>query len=244
MSDVLSETAAEPLAELAPAQADAEALAEVYRQGVDAAAASPGVQEYLRDTLVYSLLSFFEWLEGKSAWFAWLDSDLLADALTVVLVVLAGVIIWLLVRRLLRRRTSAVADGSVTAAPARAAETPDHDWGEELRRRLQRGDVPAALEALWWWLASAVGAREADPSWTSRELLLHAGRSDLRRPVRRLDHFLYGPATPGPDQVGELWRSLRPLVAKGEETVGETPDPTAPPGRQPSARPPGDGASS
>ena len=52
--------------EMTPQQADAEALAEVYRQGVDTASASPGVGEYVRDTIIYSLTRFFGWLEEMS----------------------------------------------------------------------------------------------------------------------------------------------------------------------------------
>jgi hypothetical protein len=130
-------------------------------------------------------------------------------------VVLVALLLFLLVqllRRVLRRRRVSAGDGRVTSGPARRPAAKACDWAEELRQRLARGDVAGALEALWWWLATAVGMPSADAAWTSGELLRHAGRGDLRRPVRRLDHLIYGPEPPRPDDVEALWQVLRPLV--------------------------------
>ncbi len=81
-----------------------------------------------------------------------------------------------------------------------------------MRRRLEAGDVSAAVEALWWWLASGLVADRAEPSWTSRELVARAGRQDLLADVRRLDRMMYGAARPSADDVSRLWSDLREAV--------------------------------
>ena len=208
-------SAEDSVPELVPQQADAEALAEVYRQGVDTAVASPGIGEYLRDTILYGLVRLFDWLGGMSGYFSWLSWGVVQIALTVVLVAL---VVWLLVvlfRRFRARDGGAAEDGEVTGPEVRGPAPSSRDWAEELRLRLERGEVAASLEALWWWLAMQVGVPDADPSWTSRELLDHAGRGDLRRPVRRLDHMIYGPEPSTADDVSEFWQRLRPLVSPG-----------------------------
>ncbi|MDA8017718.1 MAG: hypothetical protein MPN21_09745 [Thermoanaerobaculia bacterium] len=201
--------------DLLPHQADAEALAEVYRQGVDTSSASPGIGEYFRDTIIYGLGRLFDWLGEKWGAFSWLNWDLVQTVLSAVLLALVGWLLFVLLRRFLARRGEQQNDGRVLVDSPRRPTTASHDWAEELRLRLERGDVAAALEALWWWLAAQVGVPNADPSWTSRELLIHAGRGDLRRPVRSLDHMIYGPVPPRAVEVGELWQRLQPLVVPG-----------------------------
>ena len=82
-------------------------------------------------------------------------------------------------------------------------------WKAELDRHLARGDVTAALEALWWWLACGLLPRDVDPSWTTRELISHAGRWDLTAWVRRLDRMIYGAEPPAVDEVRRFWGDLR-----------------------------------
>ena len=86
---------------------------------------------------------------------------------------------------------------------------PGADWEGELERRLARGDVPAALEALWWWLAGRLEAPAAEASWTTRELVVRAGRRDLLRLVMPLDRLLYGAGQPSEGEVRGLFASLR-----------------------------------
>lgn len=199
--------------DLTPRQADAETLSEIYRQGVDTAGATPGVREYFRDTIIYGLSRFFDWLSDLSGLVSWLSWDLVQWVLVGVLLALLAVLVFLLVRRLLaNRRQRSDGDGRVRAEAPRRPVHASRDWAEELRLRLEEGDVAGALEALWWWLATGVGVPDADPAWTSRELLAAAGRLDLRRPVRRLDHMIYGPEPPRIDQVREFWHSLRPEI--------------------------------
>ena len=115
----------------------------------------------------------------------------------------------------------------VTTTPAASApeveplvETPDsvETWTVELRRLLAEGDGVGAAEALWWWLANILEA-DAEPSWTSRELIARVGRRDLAPAVRRLDWMLYGPWSPDAGEVEGLWRDLaersRPATTGG-----------------------------
>ena len=69
--------------------------------------------------------------------------------------------------------------------------------------------MAAACEALWWWLARSLLADPVEASWTSRELLVHAGRRDLTPGVRHLDRLIYGAVPPSPDDVRGLWGELR-----------------------------------
>jgi len=77
---------------------------------------------------------------------------------------------------------------------------------------MSEGKIPEALEALWWWLARTLTGGEAEPDWTSRDLVARSGREDLRELARRLDAFTYGPRPP---QVSEL----RGLVGRFEESL-------------------------
>ncbi|MCP4657846.1 MAG: hypothetical protein GY856_20760, partial [bacterium] len=87
-------------------------------------------------------------------------------------------------------------------------------WEAELGRHLAGGDVTAALEALWWWLACGLLPRDVDPSWTTRELISHAGRWDLAAWVRRLDRMIYGAEPPAVDEVRRFWGDLREVLVR------------------------------
>ena len=139
--------------------------------------------------------------------------------LTGLLLALVGWLLLRVLRRFLDRRADSGGDGRVAVETPRRPAPASRDWAEELRRRLEGGDVAAALEALWWWLATQVGVPDADPSWTSRELLVHAGRGDLRRPVRRLDHMIYGPEAPAIGDVQEFWHGLRIHVVPASQNA-------------------------
>lgn len=83
------------------------------------------------------------------------------------------------------------------------------EWEAELRRRLDEGDLGAAMEALWWWLASSLLAGPAEASWTSRELIARAGRRDLEPQIRRFDRLAYGPEPASTDELLRLFHDLR-----------------------------------
>lgn len=95
---------------------------------------------------------------------------------------------------------------------ARPEQAVAHDWENELRRHLERGDVAAATHALWWWLAGRLAAERAEPSWTSRELVRSVGRGDLLVDVRRLDRMIYGATRPSAGDVRRLWGDLQEAV--------------------------------
>ncbi len=107
--------------------------------------------------------------------------------------------------RLLRRKVP----GSEERLAAAAISTPATEldaagWRAELDRRLAAGLPAEALEAAWWWLARSLAGSRALADWTSRDLVLRAGRPDLAALIRRLDAFIYGPLRPAPEEVKGL----------------------------------------
>jgi hypothetical protein len=130
----------------------------------------------------------------------------------------AAVALLLIARALLprlrrRRRPVPVGELTLVTAPAaaHAADTAT-GWRAELERRLAAGQTAEALEAAWWWLARSLVGSQAEPDWTSRDLVSRARRPDLVALIRRLDAFIYGPLRPIPDDV-------RRLVARLEEAL-------------------------
>lgn len=130
------------------------------------------------------------------------------------LLALVIVVLSLTVVRIVRRRRQAPAAASPVLGEALPLPaTRPEAWAQELERRLQGADPRAALEALWWWLARALKGTEAEPSWTTRELLQRAGRADLSAEGRVLDRLLYGAAPPAMTEVrGLASRLQRSLV--------------------------------
>ncbi len=118
----------------------------------------------------------------------------------------------------LRRRPAALERGALESSPAPAVVALDAaGWRAELDRRLAEGRIPDSLEALWWWLARTLAGPEAEPDWTSRDLIARTRRNplqgdQLRDLVRRLDLLTYGPLTPGVED-------LRGLLGRLEETL-------------------------
>jgi hypothetical protein len=140
----------------------------------------------------------------------WLSWGLLG-----LLLVLIGLIAARLLLGILRaRRRAEEGDGAVAAsrAAARSAPLDAAGWRAELELRLAGAQVPEALEALWWWLARTLAGADAEPDWTSRDLLAHSRRYDLRDLVRRVDAFTYGPRPPRLEEV-------RGLVGRLEEAL-------------------------
>jgi NAD(P)-dependent dehydrogenase (short-subunit alcohol dehydrogenase family) len=130
----------------------------------------------------------------------------------------AAVAFFLIARALLprlRRRRPQASVGELAAVTAPAA-APFADtaagWRAELERHLAAGKTAAALEAVWWWLARSLAGSQAEPDWTSRDLVARTQRSDLAGLIRRLDAFIYGPLRPLPEDV-------RGLVARLEEAL-------------------------
>jgi hypothetical protein len=127
-------------------------------------------------------------------------------ALVVIVLVLSAV-------RIFRRRRPRPPAASPVIGEALVQPSARHDaWAQELERRLKGADPRAALEALWWWLARALQGSEAEPSWTTRELLSRAGRADLTAEGRVLDRLLYGAQPPAMTEVRNLAGRLQRAV--------------------------------
>lgn len=130
--------------------------------------------------------------------------------------VAAAVALFLIARALLPHLRSAGRRASGTPAPAAMpappAELDAAGWRAELDRRLAAGRSAEALEAAWWWLARSLAGTRPSADWTSRDLVLRAGRPDLAVLIRRLDAFIYGPRRPAPDEV-------RGLVSRLEDAL-------------------------
>lgn len=113
----------------------------------------------------------------------------------------------------LRRRTAVLERGALETSPALAVALDAAGWRAELDRRLAEGRIPESLEALWWWLARSLAGPEAEPDWTSRDLIARSRRHDLRDLVRRLDLLTYGPLPPGVEDLRGLLGRLEEALA-------------------------------
>jgi hypothetical protein len=181
---------------LTAASVDIQLLEEIYRvERVDTSDPSQGTSAYLGHLLNTALSKLFEGL----GWVvdAFLGSSGTTRPLALALVAIAALaVVVALVRFLLARvrcrRGELPFSAEPTPAAAGAAQSDAPGWRLELGRRLAAGDLRAALEAAWWWLASSLVGPRADPAWTTRELLLAADRRDLGSSGRQLDAMLYG----------------------------------------------------
>ncbi len=178
----------------------------------------PGPTLWLQDAGLAVGRRMAGWMERVLPKFARRAAPFFEPVLLVLLALLAALLLVFLVRLAFEHRRRALpAPRRPGAATDRAAPPPGegqarHDWATELRRHLGSGDVTAAIEALWWWLASCLVAERAEPSWTSRELVIKAGRRDLLADVRRLDRMMYGAVRPSTREIGRLWDDLRGVV--------------------------------
>ena len=137
------------------------------------------------------------------------SADFLIGALGVLFLLAFLALVFLLLRAAFRRRKAPEKPVELVPASHAPELPPDADWEAEVERRLSRGEVRHALEALWWWLAKQLGAGGAERSWTTRELVLRSGRRDLLRQVMPLDRLLYAGLEPTADEVRGLARRLR-----------------------------------
>ena len=116
------------------------------------------------------------------------------------------------VLRLVRRHRPAPLPRDTAVEELDPATSDPADWRALMEERLRAGRIAEALEAVWWWLAASVSPGPVDPSWTSRELLIRAGRPDLGRWAAALDRMTYGPLPPGHDDVRGLVSALEAAV--------------------------------
>jgi len=170
---------------------------------------APGLEDYLSAMTQ----RFLGWLSDRG-----IDLPELATPERVAqgVIVALGIVVVILLLRLRRevqhdpvRRAS----GATRKIPRPPEPRRAEDWLAALETRVRSGDARGALEALWWWLAGAVGFAQADPSWTLRDLLRRSGRSDLFPFASELERLSYGPIAPRPAEVRELLRRLRARLA-------------------------------
>ena len=204
-----------------PRQADPEALERVMAESrAETASTPPGLTLYVRDaaTAVSQwLVGLLErYLPGFGRFAGWI-LEVVPAILYGLLALLLGILLARLARRWWRGRAPAE-PSPVTTLPGPGADDRsrrDAAWWEgELRRRLHRGELGAALEALWWWLARVLETAPSDVerSSTSRELISRAGRPDLRPLVGRLDRLIYGPDAPTAEELRRMFGDLREAV--------------------------------
>jgi hypothetical protein len=183
-------------AALPPVPADQELMRRLLeQQDVGQALPAPAWTEYLLHLVRTALERLLEPLLRH------VPAAGLARALLYSSLAIAALALGALVVRALRRRgrgkpatdTGPAAAGVATRA-ARALDPADF-W-IRLDAHLRDGDVAAALETLWWWLAVSVAREPVDPSWTTRELLARAGRGDLGGFSVALDRLTYAAARP------------------------------------------------
>jgi hypothetical protein len=185
---------------LAPQAADQQLMQRVLaEQAVVQVAPAPSWSEYLLHVLRTMLEAVLGPLLRN------LPGAGLARWMLVALAAVAGVVLIALIVRALRGRRR--------RTPARAVETAAEreravaralgpaDWRARLDAHLGSGDVASALDALWWWLAVSVAREPVDPSWTTRELLARAGRTDLGGFSVALDRLAYAAARPAAADV-------------------------------------------
>jgi hypothetical protein len=186
--------------------------------GVEQDPGRPGMADYmlvLTRALVERLQRATEPLAGLLGPHA--SSFLLATK--VFLMAVLGLLLFVLVRWILSRRTAGRQMPRTSAAPAIARSDREElargleAWASELESHLQAGDVRGALKALWWWLARSLCGPDADPSWTSRELLDRARRPDLRSFAAAFDRLVYGRDAPRARDVRDLVGRLRSALA-------------------------------
>ncbi len=196
------------------ATADGETLARVLAASeVERRPDQPGWSAYPS----YLMARLVEWIE-RNVVEPLAETEGIERFLTLLAAALVLAAVVVLAVQLLRwwsRREPAPATPAAEAqplAPALAARDAAA-WRAELERRLEAGEIAAALEAAWWWLARALGGERVEPDWTSRELIARTGRRDLAPEARTLDTLLYGPEAPVADDVRRLVRRLDGVLA-------------------------------
>jgi hypothetical protein len=188
-----------------PRRADRELMAQILDQtGVERSLPEPAwtnyVAQVVQHALAWLLAPLARLASDRALWSQVLAWVILTGLLSVLALLLAR---WLL--RSLRRRQAPAAPAITVLSVALEAEqraTRDRAaWRAEIDRRLAAGQIEAALEAVWWWLARSLIEQTVDPSWTSRELLAAARHRELSPLAATLDRMLYGPARPSVPEV-------------------------------------------
>lgn len=203
---------APPTAHLTHASADQAQVERILRASeVEREPASPSPGAYLGHVVERFARALADLLGsmGRALRKSGLDPRLLAWAILLLALGAAGLALASALRGRGRRRARPTTVETRPAADI-AARLRDRDaWGRELERRLERGEIAAALEALWWWLARSLSGAMVEASWTSHELLARAQRMDLAPLAASLDGLVYGAARPGVEDVRQLAGRIR-----------------------------------
>ncbi|HEX4953945.1 MAG TPA: hypothetical protein VF017_11195 [Thermoanaerobaculia bacterium] len=201
---------------MTPELADRELLERLYAEtGADRDPAVPGWLETISDLVRRLGDAFNRWLVGGLDRLGWSGQGVLwlVWGLGAVLALIALVLLvrgWR--RRLPQRRRSQEASSVTLAEAADRRHRDAPGWWREVEARLTAGDVEGALGAGWWWLATRLGT-EAEPSWTTRELVRRAGRPELLPVVRPFDAFTYGARRPRVEEVRGLLERLAEVLS-------------------------------
>lgn len=206
-----------PVPDVVPAAADGALLDQLVEQlDVATATPGPGFLSYLRDLVVRVFQELADWIDSMlQRWGG--AANLAAETLTWIVLSVAAVVLVVVALRWLRRRAPR---DEVRAAVETLPGPSEHllrdaeAWDAELARRLASGEIAAALESLWQWLATRLMGGEVDPSWTSRELAGRAARPDLLPIIGRLDRFLYGASPPSTGEIRDLRGRLGEAVRR------------------------------
>lgn len=124
-------------------------------------------------------------------------------------------LVWMLLALLRRRRQATLREaGAAGSGPVPTVAAWDAEaWRAELERCLseERSEerIGEALRAAWWWLARSIAGPEAEPDWTSRDLLARTRKRELRDLLRRLDALTFGADRPGLADLRRLAEQIR-----------------------------------
>jgi hypothetical protein len=151
------------------------------------------------------------WFSSQSSLLGRVGIQVVAVLVVAAALVVAALAIVRAVRGRGRARAVVAESAGVSAGPPVQAFDAAA-WRRELLERLSRGDVTAALEALWWWLARSLAGDSADPSWTTRELLVRVKRADLLDLAGDLDVLMYAPGRPASADVTACLRRFEQAV--------------------------------
>ena len=172
---------------------------------------APPESSYLGELVRTVLESLVRGLE-KGARMIHLPAQVLVAAACVAVAVALFLIVRALLPHLRPLGRKAPGTPAMMALPAPAAELDAAGWRAELDRRLAAGRSAEALEAAWWWLARSLAGSLALADWTSRDLVIRAGRPELAALIRRLDAFIYGPRRPAAEEVRGLVSRLEDVL--------------------------------
>jgi hypothetical protein len=185
--------------------------------GAPSEASEAGIGTYLRFLVREALDSLFDALGRSLSYLPISGAGLLLAARLIAFLGL-GFLLWRLGRLLLRRLRQPKSEAGEAAdsdlqplRPAGAASM--EEWRQRWRQALAEGQLEAALEALWWWLALRLAGEQVDPSWSTGQLLTAARRRDLAPLARRFDGYQYGPRRPSAEEILDLAAHLERSTA-------------------------------